>query len=158
VNVGSAVVLAAIAIALWYWKVGQGSWNWGPRLAGVLMLAAGTAVTATVAPIARTLSSAIGSFLAQLVPPLASILSTLGSNAPWIAGAILLALWVWALLPGHWFSKQRMDWRLAMGAVVIPALVLSAPAGPVATASQAVIQTVSGSVGSLTGGVGLSGS
>ena len=70
-------------------------------------------------------------------------------NAVWIAGVILLVLWVWALLPGGWFSKKRMDWRLALGAAVIPALVLSAPAGPIANLSQLVVGGVSSGVSTL---------
>ena len=153
-GIGLAVVLAAIAGALWFWKVGQGTANWGPRLAGLLMLTAGTSIAATINPWAQSLARGVGDFAAQLVsgvgvPQLATILTTVGQNAVWIAGVILLVLWVWALLPGGWFSKKRMDWRLALGAAVIPALVLSAPAGPIANLSQLVVGGVSSGVSTL---------
>ena len=147
VSVSVAAIFAIVAGALWWWKVGQGSSNWGPRLTGILMLAAGTAIAGSLAGIAQSIFAWVGDTLASFaagigLQQIGAILTTLGANASWVVGTLLLVLWLWALLPGGWFSKQKMEWRLALGAVVIPALVLSAPAGPIHTLDQTVIGAV----------------
>ena len=146
-TIGAAVIAVAIAGFLAWQKWGEGKWNLGPRLAAVLFLAFGASIAAILWPFGDAITRWLAGTAHGLVrgvghPEWSPLVTTVVTYAPWVSGLGLLAIWVVAIIPDKISNKvasaQRMDWRMSMTGMVIPALLVTAPAG-VRTIEEAVV-------------------
>jgi hypothetical protein len=142
VSVVLTLVLLAAAAAT-HWR-GWGRDRFGPVLAAVLLVPAGVGLLPVAGPVVRwalTYVTAgfvvIASYFSASGPAL-DIIRTVTTNLGWVAGVVVLFVWVESVIP---FVDHDMTWDLAWAGAAIPALIASAPA-QWARASQVLLRLV----------------
>ena len=132
VPIGIALVLLAVAWVFHWRSWGNGKWSIGPRVVALCVITAAVGLASVVAAVVSAIFGWLTAFAVDVADSIGhpggdNVIRGIGTYGPGIAGAILLIIWLLALLPDMILptsGREKMTWELAWAGLLIPGMIL----------------------------------